>query len=115
VHHGAVSAEPATSQPRKTRRLVARVVVIAVTAYLTLPPLLFVSWVAVANIVTLSWKGAVIWLPIALVGDALAVISVRRWRRDPGSGLHAVLPVLALAIALYVIVWLLLVLSTARP
>jgi hypothetical protein len=58
-----------------------------------LPPLLFVSYFAFGNIVTL-----------ALVGDGAAVVTFRRWRRDPGVGLRAVLPVLAQAIVHYVVV-----------
>jgi hypothetical protein len=78
-----------------------RVLVAVVAVYLTAPPLLFTSWLTVVDLFALDWPRFGVLAVMAGSGVAIAVVSVRAWLREPGSGVRPALWVIGWAGAVY--------------
>jgi hypothetical protein len=84
-----------------TRPAPQRVLVAVVAAYLAAPPLLFTSWLTAVDLSALDWARFGVLAGIAGSGVAIAILSLRGWLRDPGSGVRPALGVIAWAMVVY--------------
>jgi len=78
-----------------------RVLVAVVAVYLAAPPLLFTSWLTVGDLFALDWPRFGVLAVMAVSGVAIAVVAVRTWLREPGSGFRPAVWVIGWAAAVY--------------
>ena len=78
-----------------------RVLVAVVAVYLAAPPLLFTLWLTAVDLFALDWARFGVLAVLAGSGVAIAVLAVRGWLRESGSGFQPALWVIGWAMAVY--------------